>query len=173
MAKKKKAAIPAPQNREELERLVGDYAIQEIAIAQLTAELDERLLAVRAEYEQRLGARAEQRDALGEAIGAWGEMNKAAFGEKRSLELMHGTIGWRLGKPTVKLRPRVRAEDAVSLCKSTENSDLIRIKAELDKEQILNRYAGNKITDEQLEAIGVKIEQTERFFVDVKTEAQS
>ncbi len=97
------------------------------------------------------------------------ELHRAEFGDRKSKVLTHGTIGWRLGTPAVKLRARVKAEAALEQVR-LHLPEYIRTSEEIDKTMILNAYAGGQLSTTELELVGLKITQTERFYVEPKTE---
>ena len=158
-----------PQSLADVEELLAQVAASDAATRKVTAQMDAEITRIREKYAAILDRENERCDEAEEQIASWAELNKEAFGEKRSMVLTHGTIGWRLGNPAVKLRARVRAEAALERVRANA-PEFIRRTEELDKQAILAAYAARGLTDAQLEPLGLRITQTERFFVEPKTE---
>lgn len=160
---------PIPQTLADVEGLMAQVAAADAAARNITAQMDAEITRVRERYAAALDAEKAAREAAEEQIASWAELHKADFGERRSMALTHGTIGWRLGNPAVKLRARVRAEQAIEMVKA-RLPEYVRTVEELDKAALLAAYAGKALTDADLEACGLRIAQTERFYVEPKTE---
>lgn len=164
-----KKPTPIPQSLADVEGLMAQVAAADAATRKITAQMDAEITRIRERYAEALDAEKAAREAAEAQIASWAELHKADFGERRSMALTHGTIGWRLGNPAVKLRARVRAEQALEMVKA-RLPEFVRTVEELDKAALLNAYAGKAITDGDLEACGLRIAQTERFYLEPKTE---
>lgn len=164
-----KKPTPIPQTLADVEGLMAQVAAADAAARKITAQMDAEITRIRERYAAALDAEKAAREAAEEQIASWAELHKADFGERRSMALTHGTIGWRLGNPAVKLRVRVRAEQALEMVKA-RLPEYVRTVEELDKAALLAAYAGKALTDADLEACGLRISQTERFYLEPKTE---
>ena len=167
----KKTSHTPPQTLEDVERLMGELALCDAARRRALAEMDAELKAVRDRYAAALDAQDARREALEAEIASWAELHKSVFGEKRSLVLTHGAIGWRLGNPAIRLRPRVKAEQALAMVKANLPA-YVRTVEELDKAGLLAAVAGHALDAEALAACGLRVTQTERFYCEPKTEEQ-
>ena len=98
-----KRLVTTIASRDDLETALGKYAAAVIEGDSLQAEIDEKVNAVRAGYEERaaeIGARA---DRLYADIQNYLALNPSEIPDgRKSLELLHGTVGYRTGNPTVK-----------------------------------------------------------------------
>lgn len=166
---KPKETPNAPQTLEDVERLMGELALKDARRRALTAKMDEQLKAIRDRYAADLDALDAAQKALEEELASWAELHKESFGERRSLVLTHGTIGWRLGNPAIRLRPRVKAEQALQMVKD-RLPQYVRTSEELDKSALLAAFSGKALSAEDLAACGLRVAQTERFYVEPKTE---
>ena len=166
-----KKPTPIPQSLADVEGLMAQVAAADAATRNITAQMDAEITRVRERYATALDIEKATREAAEEQIASWAELHKADFGDRRSMALTHGTIGWRLGNPAVKLRARVKAEQALEQVRQ-RLPEFVRTVDELDKAALLNAYAGKAITDGDLEACGLKVTQTERFYVEPKTEEE-
>jgi len=167
MAKKKNAATTI-KTREELEAVLGEYARAVIAHGQLTLEMDEKINRVRQDYEGRLADLNVDIETMFADLEAWAALNPAAFADKRSLDLVHGTLGFRTGNPTLKTVKGVKWEHVLDMLKCNRMAAYVRHSEEPNKDALLaDREA---IGAERLAALGMRVEQTERFYVDPKLE---
>lgn len=163
----KKTALPAAVSREEAERIVGEITELTIKRNQLAADMDAEVTAARARYETTL-ANAEARiDSLSDAVRDWALANPDEFGKKKSIEFLHGVIGFRTGMPRVKyLAGWTVARVIEKLASLPWGPAFLRVKQDLDKEGLIAAQAAQTIGDSELRQIGVRIDQEESFFVD-------
>lgn len=166
----KKTKTPdTPQTLDDVERLLGELALKDARRRALTAKMDAELKAVRDRYAADLDALDAAAKDLEAEIASWAELHKEAFGDKRSILLTHGAIGWRLGNPAIRLKPRVKAEQALQMVKE-RLPQYVRTTEELDKAGLLAAFSGKALSAEDLAACGLRVAQTERFYVEPKTE---
>lgn len=112
--------------------------------------------------------------------------------DKKTLELNHGQIGFRLSNPSVELLPpakgvkesawqKTKAKVVVALLKALStmrlgikglNSRLISVKVEPNRSNALAAYKIEEVTDAQLAKIGLMYNApVDRFFYDAKAES--
>ena len=130
-------------NREELEGVFGRYAETVIETAALKAELEESIRKVRAGYEAAFARLDETAAALLADVEAWAAGHPEEFKDRKSLELLHGTIGFRTSTPRVAI-PRGTDEDELAATLADEGLDCY-----------------------------VRVRQSERFFAEVREEVVS
>lgn len=171
MAKKMKTPTTI-MDREGLENALGDYSKVTIQLTRKALELDAKINLLRKQYEVELTEMTEQCEAMFEDIQAWATLNQAEFETRKSLELIHGIIGFRTCPASVKQVGGVKVEHTIDMMKANPNYEAyLRTKTELDKDSILGAYGLKKeglLAD--LAAVGLKIEQKENFFVELKKE---
>ncbi len=163
-----KLTRPAIKNRSDLEGMV-------LAIAKLTLErnihqtnLDQELTSIRAQYEADLTSLSQELDQKVELVRAWAEANPDEFKGLKSLDLVFGVIGWRTGQPTLKTLSGWTWDRVLEKLETIGWFSYIRSKKEVNKQQILAER--ETIAPENLRAIGVKIAQSEAFYVEPKLE---
>lgn len=165
--KRIKSKAPTITTREEMEALVGDIARLKTFQQQTTAAMDQRITEVRAEYEQQLGDAERDLAPMVESVRLWAEANPEAFGKHKSLDLLHGVIGWRVGMPTLKTLSGWTWDRVLERLKSlTTYSGFVRTKEEVDKASILAQR--ETLLPEDLRQMGVRVVQDESFFVEPK-----
>lgn len=165
--KRIKSKSPVIKTREEIEALVGDIARLKTYQQQTTALMDERITEVRAEYEQQLGDAEAELAPMVEAVRTWAEANPEAFGKHKSLDLLHGVIGWRIGMPTLKTLSGWTWDRVLEKLKTSyPGLTFIRTKEEVDKASILAQR--ETLLDGDLRQMGVRVVQNEAFFIEPK-----
>ena len=157
---------------QQVEQWMAEVAMADAAERKLTAQMDAELTKVREKYAAALEAEQRRKTLAEEELASWAGLNKEAFGAKRSLKLVHGIMGWRLGTPALKLRSRIKSDMAFEKVKRFY-PEYIRTKEEVNKEAILAAYAGKQMDDDTLAACGYQVRQEERFYVEPKTEEEA
>lgn len=165
----KRVEPKAPQSREDMEALVGEIAALTIERDAMTVELDGRLQAIRAEYEARLAETALHIESKLAAAQLWAAANPAAFGSKKSIEMVHAVVGFRVGMPRLKTLRGCTWSFVLEQLARFRLQQYIRCKSEPDKERII---ADREKLAERLDALGVVVVQDETFFVEPKREVQ-
>ena len=158
MSKRQKLTGAAIRSREEMERLVGELCDLTIRHDAMKVAMDEELSAVRERYEVGLNAMRESLDDKLAVARDWSEENQSQFGDRKSIEMTHGTIGFRTGTPKLKTLPGWTWDRVLDFLRF-HFPDFVRHKEEPDKEVIIaNRDA---LGPDSLREMGVKIQQDE------------
>lgn len=156
-------------NRTDLENVLGRYAAAVIEADALKAELDRKVNELRAGYEERAAALGKRAEIFFADIEAYLANNPEEIpSARKSLELLHGTVGYRTGNPTVRLP---RGVEEAALCEELRGAgfpEYVRAREEVNREAVL---AADDAARESLAAHGVKVTQTkDRFFIEIKRE---
>ena len=156
-------------NRTDLENVLGRYAAAVIEADALKAELDRKVNELRAGYEERAAALGKRAEIFFADVEAYLANNPEEIpAGRKSLELLHGTVGYRTGNPTVRLP---RGADEAALCEELRGAGLpgyVRTRDEINREAVL---AADDDASETLAAHGIKVTQTkDRFFIEIKRE---
>ena len=159
--------------RDDLEMVMGEYAAAVIEASALKAELEKRTLEVREEYAARFAMLDEIAAGLLADMEAWAAGHPAEFAKRKSLELMHGVIGFRTGTPRVALPRKADEEELAATLEAAGLGDFVRRRIELDRQRILAAVA-DPAEDNKAEAVlatyGIRVRQSERFFAEVREE---
>jgi phage host-nuclease inhibitor protein Gam len=160
------------RDREELETVLGEYARLMILKEKQTLEMEAQINFTRKRYETELTELTEKAEAFFGDIQAWATLNQAEFETRKSLDLIHGIIGFRTCPAAVKQVGGVKSEHTLDMMQQNPGyKEYIRIKPEIDKDAILAAYGLKKDgLLAALAAVGLKIEQKENFFVELKKE---
>jgi phage host-nuclease inhibitor protein Gam len=160
---------PAVKNRLQMETLVREIAGLKLDEKLLLAAMDRELRAARDRYEPRLLALERLLTAKTGAARAWAGANPAAFGRRKSVDFGHGVAGFRTGPP--RLQPLAKCKwDRVlrSLCGMRWGAPYIRVKEEINKEQIIADVGAGKLAESDLRRAGAQVVREESFFVEPK-----
>jgi len=165
MAKKLKIKMPAgPQTREEVEIVLLNICMATSRMSELTALMDQRLAAVRAEYADGLTGLDNFIKAQMAEAKSWADRNPQEFAGKASISMAHGIVGYRTGMPTLKLLSKHTWKQALEYLEENY-PQYVRVDPSVNKEQIIADRAILAKKDE-IKTMGLKINQERRFFVE-------
>lgn len=161
--KAKTEPVEAPTTREEAESVVREITELKLAEQQLKTEMDTEITAIKESYEARLCAIANTVTPLVLEIEAWATAHQGEFGERKSLEMLHGKIGWRITPPALKpLRGQTWAS-VLELLRARGRAEYIRTTEAVNKDALLAARE-----TENLKLFGCRPVQEEEFFVEPK-----
>lgn len=164
-----KIAGPLLRSRAEMETCVGNIRALTIELKTLEAERNGRIKAIDDEYQERIQTLGEQTAMLFKSAEAWSEANPAKFGAVKSIDMVHGVVGFRVGQPQLKTLPGWTFDRVLEKLKSVPVLRcFVREKLEVDKQAII--AARGSLDEETLRGMGVRVVQDEAFFVEPKLE---
>lgn len=165
MTKRVKLTGPSIQTREQMERLVGDICRLTIFVDQTRTIMDARIMDIREEYEQQLGDADQELTQLMALARDWAEAHPEEFSVRKSIEMTHGTVGFRTGQPALKTVAGWTWARVLELL----SERYVRVRRDPDKEKLLaDREA---IGADGLRKLGLRVVQEESFFVEPKRES--
>lgn len=168
MTKKTVTGIPV-KSWEEVDKLLLEYAKLESFLTETEADLNRKLQSVRDEFAKVTANQAARYNQIQNDIQQFALSQKHEFEKSRCKEFPYAKIGFRYGKQQVAtLNRKYNWDIVIKLVKQVFGKAYIRLKEELNKEQILADYTKNKITDKDVAACGMKIEQKENFYIELK-----
>lgn len=132
------------------------------------AELNKKLTAIREQFEGRMHERAGALAALEAQMEIFCERHRSEFGDKKSRELVHGVVSYRTHPPAVKLLNRKWNWGAVLDALKAQFARFVRTKEEPDKDAILAAYASSNIDDGELAGVGLMVDQSESFGIELR-----
>jgi len=181
-------------SREQAEQAFAALAKADAENEKMIAEMEEEIIKIRERYQDTITANVEIISENARMLEAYLKLNPEVLGDKRSVELTHGKIGFRLGQPALKTLKGFTWEACKKLVKEQISADYIRPKEEIDKEKLLSdrevvltklfEYEENDpilMIDESkrpklnslFEQCGFEVEQKETFFIEPKKESIS
>lgn len=152
--------------RAEAETLLGEVCSDTAELNALKAELDAQITDLRKEYEGYIDTLAKAIERKSGLLQQWADGSPEEFGAKKSIEFLHGRIGFRTGNPQLKTVTGWTFKRVLEVVQKT----FVRVKEELDKEAILSAHARGELDDKTLKACGLRVVQEEAFFVEPKLE---
>jgi len=122
---------------EEAVQAFAELAAADAETKRITAEMDLEMTKIRMIYQDDLEANAKIVREKFDLLQAFLKLHPEVLGDKRSVELTHGTIGYRLGQPALKTLKGFTWGACKKLVTEFISEDYIREKTEIDKESLL------------------------------------
>ncbi len=159
--------------KEKLNELLLELAKRESFIARKEADMNAKIQKIKEKFDAETEEARKERKFYFDEIERYAFLNKKYFDSKvRSAQLIYGKIGFRIGTPKVMLLNRkYNWKTVLELLKKVFGKKYVRTKEEPNKEAIISDAAQKKLDDAQLAAVGLKIDQNEKFFVEIDWEA--
>ena len=167
--RKAKVLLPTTLTKEEAETAFAAFAAADAKQQRITATMDVQITKIREKYADELAKLTEEKDTNFEIIQTYAVNNRDAFGNKKSMDLTHGVIGFRTGTPKLKLRKGFTWPSVLNLLKEFL-PEYVRTIEEPAKDRLL---ADREVpeTNSQFAKVGIMVDQDETFFVEPKKEA--
>lgn len=157
---------------EDVEKVLYEIGTREASIAKKEADMNKKITEIKDKFAADTIADRSEAELLRVKIQEFCESNKAEFNKVRSKEYTHGIVGFRNNPPKViQLNRKYNVKTSIELLKKIFKGKFLRVKEEIDKEQILAEYSQEKIDDSKLASVGLCVEQGETFAIDIKWES--
>ena len=172
MATRKKKVIITGVSREAADEAFATYAKNDAQLQKINADIELQCAKIREKYADKLATLTEEKDKAFDTLQAFATENQAElFSKKKSLDMAHGTIGFRTGTPNLKTLKGFTWASALELVKEflpdyvRQTWDIAKDKllADRDAEEMLSRMA----------KCGMQVVQDEAFYVEPKKEDTS
>lgn len=193
--KREKKVIHATISAGEVETVMAEYAEADAKLEKITSSMDVQITKIREKYAAEIGQLTERKEAAFEKLQKYAlEKKEELFpgisegkAKKKSLENTHGSFGFRTGTPALKTLKGFTWESVKNLLKEFL-PDYVRTKEEANKEKLLaERDEPLPLKGEEdpmkdvpederprisslFSKVGIKVEQDETFFIDLKKE---
>lgn len=156
-------------NAEELPEQMRKFAVATSKIKSIEAEIELQKQEIVRKYELKLQALNQQREEAVDTLQAYAEHHRDdLFVQRKSLELPHGLIGFRMGTPKVEKSKKVTWEGVIEDLRQI-NAEFVRVKEEANKDLII-AHRNDQDMMNKLGRIGLSVVQDETFFVEAKSE---
>ena len=156
---------------QDVENGLYEIAKRDAEVAKMEARMNQKINSIKEKFDEESRQLRSESDMLRSEVAAFCIKNKSEFIKERTKNFTIGSIGFRTNPPKVQLLNRkYNLKTAIELIKRVFDGSYVRTKEEIDKETILADYSQKKLTDEQLAGVGLKVDQDESFFLDVKWE---
>lgn len=152
----------------------------EAALRELKAQRDLKLHQIAAEFDQPIAAIENQMANMTMTCARYADGHRAQlFGEQQSASSRGVRHGFRKGPPKLETLAKFTWAKVLAKLQSLHLADYIRLKPEVNKEAILEHGKGGTIAIEEnggkiefpLSEVGVKITQTEEYFIEPRSDA--
>jgi phage host-nuclease inhibitor protein Gam len=185
MATRKKKVIITGVSREQADEAFATYAKNDAQLQKINAEIELQCAKVREKYADRIATLTADRDQAFDTLQAFATENQAElFAKKKSLEMAHGTIGFRTGTPKLKTLKGFTWASALELAKRFLPFTYIRQTEEIAKDKLLadrdlkevavydtpNGDVREVSMTEAMAVCGIQVVQDEAFYVEPKKE---
>jgi phage host-nuclease inhibitor protein Gam len=156
-------------SRERAEEAFAEYAAADALQQQFTSKMDGEITRIREKYQDKINDSQERKELSFEIMQAFAtEKKDELFAKKKSLEMVHGIMGFRTGTPKLKTRKGFTWGAVTNLLKelmpgyvrTTEEPAKDKLLADRDDPAVAGMYV----------KIGVYVDQDETFFVEPKKE---
>lgn len=154
--------------RQEIEAVVGKIAMMTIQRDQQMATMDEEIANVRKQFEDSISGVSGQIDESFSLVREWAEAHPEEFKDRKSIDMVHGTIGFRTGMPSLKTLRGITWEKVLLKINEMGLLPYIRTRYDVDKEKMLADRA--EAIGSLFGQIGVQVKQDESFYVEPKRE---
>ena len=181
--KRQKKTVITGVSREAAEEAFGAYAKADAQIEKINAEIDLQCAKIREKYQQKLGELMCERECAFDTLQAYATENQAElFTKKKSLDMAHGTIGFRTGTPKLKTLKGFTWASALTLVKKYMPG-YVRTSEEIAKDKLLADRELDKVDFTEnglmkqdvsmstaMAKCGIFVAQDETFYVEPKKE---
>ena len=183
MVKREKKIVITGVTREAAEEAFASYASADANIQKITAEIELKCAQVRQKFQDRLAQLEKEKTEAFDTLHSFATENQQElFQKKKSLDMVHGVIGFRTGTPKLKTLKGFTWASALNLVREflpqyirkTEEvaKDKILADRELDAVPVMHGDTDD-VTEPMSEAMarcGIQVVQDESFFVEPKKE---
>lgn len=160
--------VVANITRDQFEESLSGYAVADAKEKSIMSKMDEAITQIREKYADDISALKEQKEKHYEIAYTFCNENGDLFTKKKSMETVHGTVGFRTGTPKLKTMKGFTWSSVLLLLKKTL-PNYIRIKEEPNKEALLADREKPEIKAVMAD-VGVEVDQDETFFIELKKE---
>ena len=184
MARQKKTIITGV-TREAADEAFATYAKSDAQIQKINAEIELQCAKIREKYADKLATLGAEKDKAFDVLQSFATENQAElFTKKKSLDMAHGTIGFRTGTPKLKTLKGFTWASALLLAKKFLPFTYIRQTEEIAKDKLLADRDLKEVAvydtptgdprevtmREAMATCGIQVTQDETFYVEPKKE---
>lgn len=183
MGARKKKTVISGVTREAADNAFAAFAKADASINKINADIELQCAKIREKRQAELTQLTQQRDQAFDTLQAFATENQTElFSKKKSLDMAHGTIGFRTGTPKLKTLKGFTWESAKTLVKKFL-PDYIRTNEEIAKDKLLAdrdleqvEFVESDITkksvpmSQAMSECGILVVQEETFYVEPKKE---
>jgi phage host-nuclease inhibitor protein Gam len=147
---------------EDADRAMLALRIVEAQIAQEGARFDQAIQEAQERKSKVMGPLQARKERMEKVLEEFATANRTSLGSKKSINLVHGRIGWRKGNR--KLTFTSSEGTTIRMLKLRSHPECIVVKEEIDKAALKN------LPPHELALCGIGSEQKERFYYDLSSD---
>ena len=154
---------------DQMETAFADFARADARIQKINATMDVEMTRIREKYQDELSKLQDQKDKAFDVLQTYGMENQAElFSKKKSIETVHGIMGFRTGTPKLKTIKGFTWPSVMNLLKEFL-PDYVRTTEEAAKDRLLADREVEEVR-ELFPRVGITVVQDETFYVEPKKE---
>lgn len=166
---RQKKVVLAGITYEQMEQAFGDYALADAQAQGITAEMDKEITKIRERNAEQLAQLQATKDKAFEMMQTYATENRdTLFSPKKSIETVHGVLGFRTGTPKLKTLKGYTWNAVLHLLDKLK-PDYVRTKKEVAKDKLLADRDKAEMPALFTE-LGIMVDQDETFYVEPKKE---
>jgi len=166
---REKKTVYSGVTNEEMEQAFAEYAKADARQQKITADMDVAMTKIREKWQDELAKLQEAKDNAFDVMQAYAVENKVElFSKKKSLDTVHGTMGFRTGTPKLKTLKGFTWASVTNLLNEFLPS-YVRTVVEPAKDKLLADRDDEEV-QAMLPKVGISVVQDETFYVEPKKE---
>jgi phage host-nuclease inhibitor protein Gam len=170
MAREKKIIYQGVTS-EQMEQAFSEYATADAQLQKINASIDLQVTKIRDKYVDEVGKLTEAKNKAFDILQAFAlEKKDEIFTKKKSMDTIHGVIGFRTGQPQLKPLKGFTWGAVTNLLKEFL-PEYVRTIEEPAKDKLLADREEQEVSG-QFQRVGITVVQTESFFVEPKKEGE-
>ncbi|HMO62226.1 MAG TPA: host-nuclease inhibitor Gam family protein [Ferruginibacter sp.] len=167
MAREKKKVI-ANVSREDAEQAMSSFAAAANEVSSIEAKMNQELQEVRERYQDKLNKYNDIKDEQVQVLEVYAYEQKDNWGKRKSMDMLHGTIGFRTGTPKVKFDKGFNSKSVTAILQE-QFPEFVRTVVDMDKEKLIASREDDGF-DTICKKAHIQVVQEETFFVESKAE---
>ena len=169
MATRQKKTLIQGISQEQANEAFATYAKADAQIQKINAEIELQCARIREKQADRLSQLDAEREQAFDVLQAYAVENKAElFAKKKSLDMAHGTIGFRTGTPKLKTLKGFTWASVLQMVREFLPG-YVRTSEEVAKDKLLADRDEDGMFD-KMSKCGITVTQDETFYVEPKKE---
>lgn len=168
MTRVKKTIISDTFTSEDAEGFFAIYADADAKEKKILADMDVKITRIREQYQEKLTQLTEIKAGEFEKLQHFALTNPDIFAKKKSIDLVHGIIGFRTGTPKLSTRKGFTWAAVLELAKQFLPS-YVRTSEEVAKDRLLADREDSEVSA-LFSKVGIEVRQDETFYVEPKKE---
>lgn len=169
MATRQKKTLIQGISQEQANEAFASYAKADAQIQKINAEIELQCARIREKQADRLSQLDAEREQAFDVLQAYAVENQAElFAKKKSLDMAHGTIGFRTGTPKLKTLKGFTWASVLQMVREFLPG-YVRTSEEVAKDKLLADRDEEGMTDKMAKC-GITVTQDETFYVEPKKE---